>query len=55
MSTQIGCTIDLVALAEFDMHYHELSDSLKQWCNLEMVTNPEWLAPKWKTLTKLGI
>jgi hypothetical protein len=55
MSTQIGCTIDLVALTEFDMHYHELSDNLKQWCNIEMVNNPKWLAPKWKTLTKIGL
>ena len=41
-------TIDKIALSEFDVHYHELSDNLKQWCNLEMVTNPVWLEPFWK-------
>ena len=41
-------TIDKIALSEFGVHYHELSDNLKQWCNLEMVTNKVWLEPFWK-------
>jgi len=36
-------TIDKIAFSEFGVHYHELSDNLKQWCNLEMVTNSKWL------------
>ena len=50
MSTNIGCTIDLVALAEFDMHYHQLGDNEKQWCHDEMVTNPNWLKLEWKLI-----
>tara|TARA_B100001057_G_scaffold117565_1_gene116140 strand:- start:71 stop:268 length:198 start_codon:yes stop_codon:yes gene_type:complete len=41
-------TIDKIALSEFDTHYENLSDNLKQWCNLEMVTNSKWLDPFWK-------
>ena len=44
----LNTTIDKIALSEFDVHYHELSDNLKQWCNLEMVTNKVWLEPFWK-------
>ena len=44
----LNTTIDKIALSEFDVHYHKLSDNLKQWCNLEMVTNPVWLEPFWK-------
>ena len=40
-------TIDKIALSEFDTHYENLSDNLKQWCNLEMVTNSKWLDPFW--------
>ena len=48
-------TIDKIALSEFDTHYDLLGKNEKQWCHDEMVNNPKWLAPKWKTLTKLGI
>jgi hypothetical protein len=41
-------TIDKIALAEFDTHYDNLSDNLKQYCHLEMVNNPVWLQPFWK-------
>ena len=41
-------TIDKIALAEFDTHYDNLSDNLKQYCHLEMVNNPVWLQPLWK-------
>ena len=41
-------TIDKIAVSEFGVHYHELSNNLKQWCNLEMVTNSKWLDPFWK-------
>ena len=44
----LNTTIDKIALSEFGVHYHELSDYLKQWGNLEMVTNPVWLEPFWK-------
>ena len=44
----LNTTIDKIALSEFDVHYHELSDNLKKWCNLEMVTNSKWLDPFWK-------
>ena len=32
----LNTTIDKIALSEFDVHYHELSDNLKKWCNLEV-------------------
>lgn len=41
-------TIDKIAISEFDTHYDNLSDNLKKWCNLEMVTNSKWLDPFWK-------
>jgi len=44
----LNTTIDKIALSEFGVHYHELSDNLKQWCHLEMVTNKVWLEPFWK-------
>ena len=44
----INTTIDKVAMSEFGMHYHQLSENEKQWCNDEMVNNSKWLAPFWK-------
>lgn len=47
MNKNKNTTIDKIALSEFDTHYENLSDNLKQWCNLEMVTNSKWLDPFW--------
>ena len=44
----INTTIDKVAMSEFGMHYHQLGENEKQWCNDEMVNNSKWLAPFWK-------
>jgi len=48
-------TIDKVALELFNKHFNELNKTQQQTCNQEMVNNPKWLEPKWKTLTKLGL
>ena len=48
MSNNLNTTIDKVAMSEFDMHYHQLSENEQQWCHDEMVNNPKWLDPFWK-------
>jgi hypothetical protein len=48
MTHNLNTTIDKVAMSEFNMHYYQLSDNEKQWCNDEMVNNKKWLAPFWK-------
>tara|TARA_R110002110_G_scaffold204317_4_gene415629 strand:- start:265 stop:477 length:213 start_codon:yes stop_codon:yes gene_type:complete len=47
-SYNLNTTIDKIAMSEFKMHYYQLGDNEKQWCNDEMVNNPKWLAPFWK-------
>ena len=44
----LNTTIDKVAMSEFGIHYHQLGENEKQWCNDEMVNNSKWLAPFWK-------
>lgn len=48
MSNNINTTIDKVAVSEFGIHYYQLDKNEQQWCHDEMVSNPKWLAPKWK-------
>ena len=48
MTHNLNTTIDKVAMSEFNMHYYQLGDNEKQWCNDEMVNNKKWLAPFWK-------
>ena len=48
MTKNLNTTIDKIALSEFAIHYYQLGDNEKMWCNDEMVNNPKWLDPFWK-------
>jgi len=48
MTHNLNTTIDKVAMSEFNMHYYQLGDNEKQWCNDEMINNKKWLQPFWK-------
>ncbi len=39
MTHNLNTTIDKVAMSEFNMHYYQLGNNEKQWCNDEMINN----------------